>query len=107
MTCILNFFGFSTLILAMAAWGTPLAAQTAQNCGPRAVVIERLADHYGETRQSMGLGGNNTVIEVFASHDTGTWTITVTQANGVTCLVASGQGFETISDGRAEAGKKA
>ena len=37
---------------------------------------------------------NNAVVEVFASSDTGTWTITVTNASGVTCLVASGQAFE-------------
>jgi hypothetical protein len=82
--------------------GTLLASatlsQAQQNCGPREVVIERLASAYGETRQSIGLGQNNAVIEVFASTDTGTWTITVTSAAGVTCLVASGLAFETLSE---------
>ena len=82
------------------------AAQSARNCAPRDVVVERLAEHYGETRQSFGLGGNNTVIEVFASTETGTWTITVTQANGVTCLVASGQSYEAVTEEAAKAGKK-
>ncbi len=69
-----------------------------QQCADRALVIERLADRYGESRQSIGLGANNSVIEVFASDETGTWTITVTNPAGMTCLVASGQAFENVSD---------
>jgi len=69
-----------------------------QQCANRALVVERLFDTYGESRQSIGLGANNSVIEVFASSETGTWTITVTNPAGVTCLVASGQAFEDVSD---------
>jgi hypothetical protein len=46
----------------------------------------------------MGLGANNAVVEVFASEETGTWTITVTMPSGLTCLVASGQSFETLAE---------
>lgn len=69
-----------------------------RNCAPRDAVVERLAEGYGESRQSMGLGANNAVIEVFASEETGTWTITVTTPNGLTCLVASGQSYETLAE---------
>ncbi|ASM71228.1 MULTISPECIES: hypothetical protein [Roseobacteraceae] len=76
-----------------------VAAETGnRNCGPRALVVDRLAQGYGETRQSMGLGTNNQMIEVFASSETGTWTITVTSPAGVTCLVASGQAFEELAE---------
>ena len=83
-------------LMALAA--TQVTAQTARNCAPRDAVVERLAAKYGETRQSIGLGANNAVVEVFASDETGTWTITVTMASGVTCLVASGQSFETLAE---------
>lgn len=73
-------------------------AQGAQHCAPRAAVVERLASQYGETRKSMGLGANNAVVEVYASEDTGTWTITVTMTSGITCLVASGLAFEQLAD---------
>ncbi|MEP4195622.1 MAG: hypothetical protein ABJL99_08305 [Aliishimia sp.] len=73
-------------------------AQQARNCGPRELVVNRLAEGFGETRQSIGLGTNNAVIEVFASDESGTWTITVTTPNGMTCLVASGQAFETLAE---------
>lgn len=74
------------------------AAQQSRNCGPRELVVTRLAEGFGETRQSMGLGANNAVVEVFASEESGTWTITVTSPNGVTCLVASGQAFEELAE---------
>ena len=86
--------GFGALILV-----TQAHAQTpAPQCGPRAAVVAQLADRYGETRRSMGLAANNMVMEVFASEASQTWTITVTTAQGQTCLVATGQGFETMSD---------
>ena len=81
-------------ILAATA---PAAAQ-GRNCAPRDIVVERLASKYGESRQSMGLGANNAVIEVFASDASGTWTITVTSASGLTCLVASGQAYEELAE---------
>ena len=46
----------------------------------------------------MGVAGGNRVMEVFASNESGSWTITVTHPNGVTCLVAAGQGFEMLSE---------
>jgi len=73
-------------------------AQQNRNCADRALVLERLATAYGESRQSIGLGADNSVIEVFASTETGTWTITVTLPSGQTCLVASGQAFEVLSE---------
>ena len=85
-------------ITMLATLTSPAFAENPRNCGPREIVVDRLADGYGETRQSMGLGANNSVVEVFASDETGTWTITVTAANGVTCLVASGQSFEGLSE---------
>lgn len=78
----------------------PLHAALAQqrNCAPRDRVVDRLSAQYGETRQSIGLGSNNAVVETFASTETGTWTITVTTPNGLTCLVASGKSFETVQE---------
>jgi hypothetical protein len=76
---------------------TDIAAQ-GRNCAPRDVVLAQLATKYGETRQSIGLGSNNAVVEVFASDETGTWSITVTAPGGLTCLVASGRAFEEVAD---------
>jgi len=85
-----------TTALACLAAG-PAAAQSG-HCAPRDTVVQRLAQAYGETRQSMGLGAGNAVIEVFASTASGSWTITVTGANGITCLIAAGQAYEATGD---------
>ena len=77
---------------------TDVAAQNGRNCAAREAVVDRLAEGYGETRQSVGLGRNNSVVEVFASDETGSWTITVTMPGGLTCLVASGQSFESVAE---------
>lgn len=77
---------------------TDVAAQNGRNCAARESVVDRLADGYGETRQSVGLGSNNSIVEVFASDETGSWTITVTVPGGLTCLVASGQSFESVAE---------
>lgn len=84
--------GFAGLILAIS----PAHAQS--QCGKRDTVLTTLADTYGETRRGMGIAANNGVVEVFASDASGTWTITVTMPDGMTCLVASGQAYEVMKD---------
>ena len=76
-------------------------------CADRTKVIERLAERYGETRQSMGMHQNNGVLEVYASSDTGTWTILVTMPNGVACLIAAGQSWEANAIPLTKPGKDA
>ncbi|SLN26493.1 hypothetical protein [Pseudooctadecabacter jejudonensis] len=87
----------ATAALALIAGAAPTQTQAqTRNCGDHAQVVERLASGYGESRQSIGMGADNTVVEVFASLETGTWTITVTAPGGPTCLVASGQAYQNL-----------
>lgn len=65
-------------------------------CLDRAQVLDLLENRFGETRRAMGVAQGNAVVEVFASADTGNWTITVTLPDGRTCLLASGHGFEAM-----------
>ena len=84
----------AVLALAVLVPGT-VSAQS-QNCATRDTVVERLSSRYGEIRQSIGMATQGRVMEVYASAETGTWTITVTMPNGITCLVASGQSYESL-----------
>jgi len=84
----------------------PAGAQSGP-CAPRETVVQRLAEAYGETRQSMGLGANNAVVEVFASTASGSWTITVTGTNGITCLIAAGRAFEAMAESLPDPGNDA
>jgi hypothetical protein len=86
---------------------TPPADAEGRPCADRATVIERLESRYGEVRQAMGLNRGNAVVEVFASAETGTWTILVTTPNGVSCLIASGDLWEQHSGPLRRPGKGA
>jgi len=70
------------------------AGHVESNCADRASVVDRLAVEYGETHQAIGLASAREVVEIFASDETGSWTITVTGPDGRTCLVAAGTCFE-------------
>lgn len=87
------------LALSLGFAGVVLAAQAAfgqtARCGQRDAVVMLLAERYGETRRSVGIA-DTAVMEVYASAETGTWTIAVTTPDGTMCLVAAGQAFEAI-----------
>ena len=94
-------FGFAALILATQN------AFAAPNCAKRSIVLNELSTKYRETRRAVGLAANNTMMEMFASTDTGTWTLTLTAPDGTTCMVASGNGFEAITEALPTAGDPA
>ncbi len=82
----------SILILGMAAIGPP-DAQAQMACGTRDSVVAKLGDKYGEVRRGGGLAGPTAIIEIWASEATGTWTILKTTPNGLTCIMAVGDGW--------------
>lgn len=89
-------------LTACLSFAAPASAQ--QNCAPRAVVLQHLAEKFGEARQSIGIAKQGRVFEVFASDETGSWTIIVTLPNGMTCLVAAGESYEELAEDVAPAG---
>lgn len=85
--------------ISLVALTAPMAnAQAARHCAERDQVVARLADKYGESRQALGLGAQGAMVEIFASESSGSWTITITMPNGATCLMATGQAFETLAE---------
>ncbi len=83
--------GFAGLILATHAGFAGPA------CAVRSKVVGHLAETFSETRKGIGMASNNAVLEVFTS-ESGSWTITVTLPSGMTCLLATGQGWEARAD---------
>ncbi len=89
-----------TLTLGLGVGLILLTTQTLHaegaTCGIRARVLEHLQASYGERRQAAGLAGQTQMVEVYASDETGSWTILVTSASGISCIVAAGSDFETV-----------
>ncbi|MGB1214773.1 MAG: hypothetical protein ACPG4X_15515 [Pikeienuella sp.] len=69
----------------------------AQVCGPRPDVVAKLTDTYGEELRFGGLQKTtddaHAVLEVWASPETGTYTVLMSHANGLSCVVAVGTDF--------------
>jgi hypothetical protein len=84
----------------------PAAAEPDRPCADRATVVERLESRFGETLHSLGVNQSN-VVEVYASQETGSWTILVTMPNGKSCLLASGQLWEHDAQPLGKPGKDA
>lgn len=82
--------GFLGLIPATEAMGNP-------QCGPRDLVIAHLAEEYQETRRGIGIAANGAVMEIFAAQN-GSWTVLVTTTEGMSCLLASGQAYEPLTE---------
>lgn len=85
-------------LMLLAATARPAPAQQTHTmiCADRDRVVSQLRTRYGESVRSVGLAPQNRIVEVFASDETGSWTIIVTSADGTTCLMASGRYFESL-----------
>lgn len=65
----------------------------AANCAKRDRVVERLKTKYSESFAGGGLQASqtqNSVVEVWASKETGTFTVILTTPEGLSCIVATG-----------------
>ena len=70
-----------------------LPAQAAGNCAKRDTVVERLQSRYSETLAGGGLHesrNSQMMVEVWASQETGTFTVILTSPEGMACVVATG-----------------
>lgn len=98
-------FALSLGLAGLILYPGPLHA--AAQCAAHDEVSAQLAKQFGEQPSSMGLAQDNTVMELYSSAENGTWTITVTLPNGMTCLVAAGQNFETVDQTKVAKGDPA
>lgn len=83
-------------LLSVALLPVLPAATSAQQmqCGPRNLVVEKLAADYKEVQVGTGVTVDGTIIELFASTE-GTWTLLMSPPvpNAPACLVANGDGW--------------
>ena len=82
-------------LVTAAAMLPAVANAQAAACADRASLVRSLSNNYAEVPKSMGLAANGAIFEIFAS-EKGTWTILVTRPDGISCLMATGEGWETM-----------
>ena len=81
--------GFALLASTAMAQGQP-------QCNERDNVLELLAKKYKETPIAAGVTNTGGLVEVLTDHKSGTWTIIVTTPQGMSCLVAAGEGWRNM-----------
>ncbi len=81
-------------ILASVAFsGGPAHAQS--NCETRSSLIGKLDKGFDERPIAIGLASTGNLLEVLIS-PAGTWTILITRPDGMTCIAAAGEHWQTI-----------
>ena len=88
------FVGAFVAIGAMLPSARAQVAPTQVACGPRTAVVDHLQRRFAEVPVAIGLQSNGSVLEVFASSKSGTWTILVTVPGGVSCAIMDGEAWE-------------
>lgn len=90
--------GFITVLLlgsALAGSAQAAAPAAAQRlpCHDYAQIADTLGERYGEAPVSLGLQSNGHVLQVFASAESGSWTILSVAPSGIGCIVAAGKSW--------------
>ena len=86
----------SALIFGAAALAPPVVAQSA-TCFPRDALIQSLKTNHGEHLTGGGLHSATQLVELWSSDQTGSFTVFVTRADGIACIVATGQNWHNSS----------
>lgn len=82
-------------LLVVAMQGAAAMPAEAAKCAERSLLVQKLADRFGETLQG-SQQQNQGVLELFASRRAESWTLTLSLDNGLSCLVATGEGFDSM-----------
>ncbi len=88
-----NVFGLAALVALAVTGPVAAAAQQSVYCGARAAIVERLGQKFGEARTGGGLMSQDQLLEIWSAPDTGTWTALLTRADGVSCILGSGDNW--------------
>ncbi len=89
---------FAFTVLAFSAPGETVEEAVKSSCDSRDTVLAFLSDRYAEAPVAMGVARNGGLVEVLTSGTGGsTFTIIVTTPDGRTCMVAAGDGWESLT----------
>jgi hypothetical protein len=94
LTGAVLFGAFGLTSSALAQPPPPMALTPA--CHSHADLAAMLNQKYSEAPNAVGVQANGHLVEVFASNDGTSWTIVVTRPDGVSCIVAVGEDWETL-----------
>jgi hypothetical protein len=74
----------------------PASAQNQNQCDTRDKMTAYLSAKYKEAPVAVGVTNTGGLVEVLSTGDGNTWTIIVTTPQGMSCLVAAGEGWRAL-----------
>tara|TARA_R110002094_G_scaffold28845_5_gene41822 strand:+ start:293 stop:598 length:306 start_codon:yes stop_codon:yes gene_type:complete len=75
------------LLFGMVSTGPPAYAMT---CMTRTDLVAKLTTAYAENLTARGLQNERSIVEVWASAETGSYTILLSRADGMSCVLSAG-----------------
>ncbi len=85
---------WKTLALSAAFAFVSSTAIAAPQCDQRDSVLQLLSKKYKEAPVAIGVTNTGGLVEVLSTGSGSTWSIIVTTPNGMSCLVAAGEGWQ-------------
>ena len=80
--------------LAIGTFATS-AAVAQEQCAPRDQIVKVLNAKFQESQRALGLINEKAMMEVYISSK-GTWTMVVTNDQGVACVLAAGEAWDEM-----------
>ena len=66
-------------------------------CGPRELIVEKLQEKWDEQLSSLALVEDGMkIMEIYSNEDTGSFTILLTDSDGQSCMILSGEEYAHI-----------
>lgn len=89
------------LALPLVLAASPLLAQSALSpCSPPEAFAGWLMATHGETPRALGVaagqGATTALMQLWENAETGTWTLSLTPPDGLTCIITHGTGMEIL-----------
>lgn len=98
---MLRVFTFALTMLLAASFTTLVGSDPVRAQGPicdkRTNVMSHLARKYSELPIALGVASNGGLVELLTSEKGSTWTLIITLPNGLTCLMAAGESWESMA----------
>ncbi|MGO1117368.1 hypothetical protein ACTL6U_01580 [Rhodovibrionaceae bacterium A322] len=86
-----------TVVLMGAPAINSADAQQAPTCNARDKVLSHLATKYSEAPVAVGVTSSGALLEVLSTGEGTTWTVILTRPDGVSCLLAAGEGWQPLA----------
>ncbi|MFY0681953.1 MAG: hypothetical protein JXR13_15390 [Thalassovita sp.] len=90
--------GIAAAVVVAASMIAPMAQAQGSKCLPRQVLVDDLQKKYNEKMTGGGLQNAKQLLEIWASPASGSFTVFITRADGLACIMATGKHWNSVNE---------